>query len=29
MGDDQRGPHNASALIKIGIGVGPRVWWSK
>ncbi|GMK57362.1 hypothetical protein CspeluHIS016_0401960 [Cutaneotrichosporon spelunceum] len=29
MGNATRGPHAQRALIKIGIGVGPRVWWDK
>ncbi|WVW84802.1 hypothetical protein I302_106837 [Kwoniella bestiolae CBS 10118] len=28
MGDDNHGPNNASAIVKIGIAVGPNVWFS-
>ncbi|WWC88500.1 uncharacterized protein L201_003411 [Kwoniella dendrophila CBS 6074] len=28
MGDNSMGPNNASAIIKIGIAVGPNVWFS-
>ncbi|BEI86440.1 hypothetical protein CcaverHIS002_0607270 [Cutaneotrichosporon cavernicola] len=29
MGNDTRGPNEQRALIKIGIGIGPRVWWDE
>ncbi|ORX37311.1 hypothetical protein BD324DRAFT_625659 [Kockovaella imperatae] len=28
IGNDTMGMNNASAIIKIGIGIGPQVWWS-